>query len=258
MLRHARARADGPILACVGHKTRIQFDALVGARFEHTAHAQLCVAFHGVAQIEDMFRIGSRADHRKIRGTVVEQVLRGETRLLNIIRGDVVRLVVRGSRAHADQRIIHVQILGIELLDFGNGQDHAIRHCGVEVPQERAGTLRGSFGVGGDVYGIAVDAGRVDHPVGQFGQIWRGQARHRERDEAGFAAIEVAGRHVDAVAEPVDDVLHFFACGVGHAAGMVDDVRRGFEGDSGLLRHFTQCDAFPVGLVRPRIGHVSP
>ena len=86
-----------------------------------------------------MFRIGSRADHRKIRGTVVEQVLRGETRLLNIIRGDVVRLVVRGSRAHADQRIIHVQILGIELLDFGNGQDHAIRHCGVEVPQERAG-----------------------------------------------------------------------------------------------------------------------
>jgi len=85
-----------------------------------------------------------------------------------------------------------------------------------------------------------------------------GWKSNRERDEAGFAAIEIAGRHVDAVAEPVDDVLHFFACGVGHAAGMVDDVRRGFEGDSGLLRHFTQCDAFPVRLVRLHFGHISP
>ena len=165
---------------------------------------------------------------------------------------------MRGPRAHADQRIIHVQVLGIEILDFGDGQDHAVRHRGIEVSQQRAGTLRGSFRIRGDVHGIAVDAGRVDHPVGQFGQIWRGQARHRERDEAGFAAIEIAGRHVDAVAEPVDDVLHFFACGVGHAAGMVDDVRRGFEGDSGLLRHFTQCDAFPLGLVRLHFGHISP
>ena len=205
-----------------------------------------------------MLRIGSRADHRKIRGTVVEQVLRGETRLLDVVRGDMVRLAMRGPRAHADQRIIHVQVLGIEILDFGDGQDHAVRHRGIEVSQQRAGTLRGSFRIRGDVHGIAVDAGRVDHPVGQFGQIWRGQARHRERDEAGFAAIEIAGRHVDAVAEPVDDVLHFFACGVGHAAGMVDDVRRGFEGDSGLLRHFTQCDAFPVGLVRLHFGHISP
>ena len=205
-----------------------------------------------------MLRIGSRADHRKIRGTVVEQVLRGETRLLDVVRGDMVRLAMRGPRAHADQRIIHVQVLGIEILDFGDGQDHAVRHRGIEVSQQRAGTLRGSFHIRGDVHGIAVDAGRVDHPVGQFGQIWRGQARHRERDEAGFAAIEIAGRHVDAVAEPVDDVLHFFACGVGHAAGMVDDVRRGFEGDSGLLRHFTQCDAFPVGLVRLHFGHISP
>ena len=205
-----------------------------------------------------MLRIGSRADHRKIRGTVVEQVLRGETRLLDVVRGDMVRLAMRGPRAHADQRIIHVQVLGIEILDFGDGQDHAVRHRGIEVSQQRAGTLRGSFRIRGDVHGIAVDAGRVDHPVGQFGQIWRGQARHRERDEAGFAAIEIAGRHVDAVAEPVDDVLHFFACGVGHAAGMVDDVRRGFEGDSGLLRHFTQCDAFPVRLVRLHFGHISP
>ena len=231
---------------------------MVGTRFEYASHAQLRVAFHGVAQLEDMLRIGSRADHRKIRGTVVEQVLRGETRLLDVVRGDMVRLAMRGPRAHADQRIIHVQVLGIEILDFGDGQDHAVRHRGIEVSQQRAGTLRGSFRIRGDVHGIAVDAGRVDHPVGQFGQIWRGQARHRERDEAGFAAIEIAGRHVDAVAEPVDDVLHFFACGVGHAAGMVDDVRRGFEGDSGLLRHFTQCDAFPVRLVRLHFGHISP
>ena len=87
----------------------------------------------------------------------------------------------------------------------------------------------GSFSVGGDVYGVAVAAGRVDYAVGELRQVWGGQCWYGECDESGFAAVEIARGYVHAVSESVDDFLDFFSRGVGHTAGMVDHVGCGFE-----------------------------
>ena len=230
-------------MADVGHQLSGKRDIAVTARFEHAAHTKLRVAFRNITQSRKLREISARADHRRPADATVKQIFRGETRALHVVRCDVVRLVMRESRAHANQRKIHRQVFGGKVLHFGQRQDHAVGNGGVEVAQERGGAARRALGVRGDVHGVVVDARDVDHPIGEPRKIGGGQAWHGERDEAGPATVEVARGHVDAVAEPIHDFLHFFACGVGHTAGVVDDVRRGFEGHSGLFGHVTQSDA---------------
>ena len=62
----------------------------------------------------------------------------------------------------------------------------------------------GSFGVGGDVYGVAVAAGRVDYAVGELRQVWGGQCWYGECDETGLCYIATEPRYRETVSETQD------------------------------------------------------
>ena len=136
LLRNASAGADRPILARVHHQSRIEFDTSRGACFEHAAESQLRVAFNGVSYGINVFRFGSRAHHRESSCSMIEQVFGGKAGFLNIVGGNVVGFAVCGTRAHAYERIVHVQVRRFKVFDFGDRQDHAVRDGGVEVAQE--------------------------------------------------------------------------------------------------------------------------
>lgn len=112
-LHIARARADRPIVADVGHQLSGKRDIAVTARFEHAAHTKLRVAFRNITQSRKLREISARADHRRLADATVKQIFRGKTRALHVIRCNVVGLIVRETRAHAYQRIIHRQVFGV-------------------------------------------------------------------------------------------------------------------------------------------------
>ena len=66
------------------------------------------VAFNGVSYGINVFRFGSRTHHRESSRSMIEQVFGSKAGFLNIVGGNVVGFAVRGSRAYAYERIVHV------------------------------------------------------------------------------------------------------------------------------------------------------
>ena len=218
-LHIARARADRPIVADVGHQLSGKRDIAVTARFEHAAHTKLRVAFRNITQSRKLREISARADHRRPADATVKQIFRGETRALHVVRCDVVRLVMRESRATQTSGKSTDRSSGGKVLHFGQRQDHAVGNGGVEVAQERGGAARlpSAYVV---TYTGSRRCARCRSPDWRAPQD-RGAVRHGTASVmAGPPTVEVAGGHVDAIAEPIHDFLHFFACGVGHTAGV--------------------------------------
>ena len=117
-------------------------------------------------QTIQILRRGSGTYHGNSNRTAVEQVFRRLPGFLHIVGSHMIGLTMRVPRTDTDKRIVNIKILRRQILHFGNGQNHAIRHSGVKAFEQCTSATGRAFRISGDVNGVVVQSRRVNHAIG--------------------------------------------------------------------------------------------
>ncbi|BDZ62602.1 hypothetical protein GCM10025873_23930 [Demequina sediminis] len=176
---------------------------------------------HGLARV--------RAHHGDPATALVDEVLGGRPRRVDVVHRDVVPVAAEDALAEHHERIVHLQRVRVVGAQLERREDQPVR----ELAPVRGQHVELVLAVRTRLLDEDHDPARLggaDHGVGELREVRQRQLREREADDSGATLTQAARREVHAVAELVDRLLHLVARGGTDVGVVVHDVRDGLHG----------------------------